>query len=32
MRTEEDWEPAKPGVITEILRDSLAPIRQSARA
>ena len=31
MRTETDWEPAKPGVITEDYRESLLLIRQAAR-
>ena len=32
MRTEADWEPGKPGVITGNYRDSLALIRQATRA
>ena len=31
MRTDTDWEPAKPGVITEDYRESLLLIRQAAR-
>ena len=31
MRTDTDWEPAKPGVITEDYRGSLTLIRQAAR-